>query len=308
MKNLVGKKIEGQGYVIVVHSPKGGCGKSTTSSNLVASLISQGYSVQAIDLDQQGNTKAACNSYFQNYMEDGFGRLKIKHSPIINSQDAYNKMSQSLMRSVLDPKATRKQGDELIQVRVPLELLTEIPYLREENDFIIIDTPGIENPFLTQLILLADLTIVPVLASNFDMIALGGLVTNLVSTARTIGIDPSTIPLMSVINMCDKRDAIAKQVRASLDMSGLPCAETIIPRRNHYRKITFSEIVAESTDAGKPYFKGPKRDILPCIEDQESLLEEIFYFLTNGFLPKNTNTSEEAENFNEELTTEKTGE
>ena len=68
MKNLVSKKIDGPGYVIVVHSPKGGCGKSTTSANLVATLISNGYSVQAIDLDQQGNFKSACNSYFQNYM------------------------------------------------------------------------------------------------------------------------------------------------------------------------------------------------------------------------------------------------
>lgn len=285
MKNLVGKKINGPGYVIVVHSPKGGCGKSTTAANLVASLMSSGYSVQAIDMDVQGNMNAACTSYFQNFMEDGYGRLKVKHTPIINSKDAYDKMSMNLTRAITNPKAGRQVGDELIQMRVPLELLTEMPYLREENDFIIIDTPGIENPFLTQLILLADLTIVPVNASNFDLQSLGRLVVSIVNTATNLNIDPTTIPIMSLINMCDKRDAIAKQVRSSLDMTGLPCAETIVPRRNHYRKITFSEIIGDASDAGKPYFKGPKRDTEPCIEDQKNLLTEIFYFLQHNKLP-----------------------
>lgn len=295
VKNLVSKKLDCPGYLIVVHSPKGGCGKSTTSSNLIASLVSKGYSVQAIDLDPQGNTKAACNSYFQNYMEDGFGRLKIKHNPILNSQDAYNRMAQNLKRSLLEPNAARKQGEEMMQVRVPLELLTEIPYLREENDFIVIDTPGMENPFLTQLILLSDLTIVPVLASNFDLVALTGLVLNLVSTAQTLNIDTSAIPIMSLINMCDKRDALAKQVRVLLNESGLPCADTIVPRRNHYRKITFSETFGEVEDAGKPYFKGSKRDVSPCIEDQESLLAEIFYFLEHGILPNQPTNQENSD-------------
>lgn len=298
MKNLISKKLSGPGFVIVVHSPKGGCGKSTTAVNLVANLISKGYSVQAIDLDIQGNMNAACTSYFQNFMEDGYGRLKVKHNPIINSKDAYEKMTNNLKNTIKNPKETRKVGDELIQVRVPLELLTELPYLREENDFVIIDTPGIENPFLTQLILLAELSIVPVNASNYDLLSLGRLVNNIVSSASNFNIDTATLPIMSVINMCDKRDAIAKQVRASLDMTGLPCAETIVPRRNHYRKITFSEMIGDNLDAGKPYFKGPKRDAQPCIEDQNNLLTEIFYFLEHGVLPHH-NESVDDEPFEE---------
>lgn len=299
MKNLVSKKIDGPGYVIVVHSPKGGCGKSTNSSNLVATLISRGYSVQAIDIDQQGNFKSACNSYFQNYMQDGYGRLKVKHDPIINSEEAYNKMSANLRRSITDPNAGRNAGDELMQVRVPIGLLTEIQYLREENDFIVIDTPGIENPFLTQLILLSDLTIVPVLPSNYDINALSRLVLSLVSTANTLAIDPADIPIISMLNICDKRDPMAKQIREALNLSGLPCTNTIIPQRQHYRKMTFTGVIGDMSDAGKPYFSGPKRSVAPCIEDQESLLNEIFYYLEHRVLPE---PSKEDENSGEELT------
>lgn len=299
MKNLVSKKIDGPGYVIVVHSPKGGCGKSTTSANLVATLISNGYSVQAIDLDQQGNFKSACNSYFQNYMQDGYGRLKVKHDPIINSEESYNKMSLNLRRSISEPKAGRNTGDELMQVRVPLALLSEIEYLREENDFIVIDTPGIENPFLTQLILLANLTVVPVLPSNYDILALSRLVSSLVNTANTLGVNPASIPIISMINICDKRDPMVKQIREALNMTGLPCTETVVPQRQQYRRMTFTGVLGDMSDAGKPYFVGPKRAVAPCVEDQESLINEIFYYLEHGVLPE---LSKEEENTDNELT------
>lgn len=305
MKNLVSKNFDGPGYVIVVHSPKGGCGKSTTSANLVASLISRGYSVQAIDLDVQGNFKSACNSYFNQFMEDGYGRLKVSHDPIINSEEAYNKMSLNLTNSIRNPNASRSAGDELMQVRVPVGLLTEIQYLRNENDFIVIDTPGIENPFLTQLILLSEITIVPVLPSNYDITALSRLVLSLVSTAKTLNIDNSDIPIVSMINMCDKRDAMAKKIRESLNMSGLPCTHTIIPQRQHYRKMTFTGIIGDVSDAGKPYFIGPKRSVAPCIEDQESLLNEILYFLEHRVLPEPPTDNEESV---EELTAQEAGE
>ncbi len=305
MKNLVSKKLEAPGFVIVVHSPKGGCGKSTTSSNLVATLISNGYSVQAIDIDQQGNFKSACNSYFQNYMQDGYGRLKVKHDPIINSEESYNKMSLNLKRSMKDPNAARNTGDELMQVRVPIGLLTEINYLREENDFIVIDTPGIENPFLTQLILVSDVTIVPVLPSNYDINALNRLVVSLVNTATSLKFDTENIPVISMLNICDKRDPMVKYIRETLNLSGLPCTQTIIPQRQHYRRMTFTGIIGDMSDAGKPYFSGAKRSVEPCIEDQQSLINEIFYYLEHGVLPE---LSKENENFNEELTPQEAGE
>lgn len=280
--NLVNKKIEGNGYLIVVSSPKGGVGKTTLATNLTANLISRGYSVQFIDVDKQQNGVTACNAFLSNYMQDGFGRLKVKGMPILDSEVASQKMSMNLLKSIRSPNSSFKKGDDMIETRVPLELLAELPYLKEESDFVIIDTPGISNPFITQLIIASDLTIVPVQPSGFDYQTLSLLVKDLVNTGNALNADISEVRLISVLNnVKGTKCSIADAMRDALNESGLPCANTQIVSRKHYAAIT---LPSEESQA-KPYYLGPKARTEKVIAEQDALLEEIFFYLANGQLP-----------------------
>ncbi|HFG7030459.1 TPA: ParA family protein [Acinetobacter baumannii] len=280
---LVNKKIDGLGYVIVVHTTKGGAGKTTTATNLAANLSSKGFSVQAIDIDVQNNTATTCESYFAKYMQPGFGRIKTKSSPIIVDSNSYDKMSNNLVRSLVDKKAKYHNEDSVIKVTAPVELLNELQYLKQENDFVIIDTPGIQNPFINQLVVLSDLTIIPVVPSNYDIQSLTGFVASINNTARQLNVDASQFPLTTLLNMVPKNDSIARELRELLNDNDLPCYNTIIANRKFYREITKTH---------SPYFKGPKKFTEPCVIEQDELLEEIFYFLNHKSMPETTNINQ----------------
>lgn len=280
--NLVNKKLEGDGFLIVVSTPKGGAGKTTLSTNLTANLISKGFSVQFIDIDKQQNGLSVCNSLLSSHMKEGFGRLKVKGTPILDSDLTSHRMSLNLRQSVLSPSSSFKKGDDMIETRVPLELLAELPYLKKESDFVIIDTPGISNPFITQLICASDLTLIPVQPSGFDFQTLTLLIDDLLKTGSKLGADVSKLPIISVLNNVKGQNcSIADSLREVLNESGLPTANTQIVSRKHYAAIT---LPCSKGDA-KPYYLGPKSRTEKVIEEQDSLLAEVLYFLKNGCLP-----------------------
>lgn len=281
--NLVNKKLEGDGYLIVVSTPKGGAGKTTLATNLTSNLISKGFSVQFIDIDKQQNGLTVCNSLLSNHMQEGFGRLKVKGMPILDSDLTSHKMSLNLRQSVLSPNSSFKKGDDMIETRVPLELLAELPYLKKESDFVIIDTPGISNPFITQLICASDLTIIPVQPSGFDFQTLSLLVDDLIRTGTKLGADVSTLPIISVLNNVKGQSCtIADSMRDVLNENGLPTANTQIVSRKHYAAITLPTAKGDA----KPYYLGPKSRTEKVIEEQDELLGEVLYFLNNGSLPE----------------------
>lgn len=286
--NLVSKKIQGNGYLIVVSTPKGGAGKTTLATNITANLVMNGFSVQFIDIDKQQNGATVCNSMLANYMQEGYGRLKVKGMPILDSDLATSKMSMNLLKSIRSPSSSFKKGDDLIETRVPLELLAELPYLKQESDFVIIDTPGISNPFITQLIVASNLTLVPVQPSGFDYQTLNLLVNDLVVTGRALGADVSKLPIISILNnVKGAKCSIADVMRNALNESGLPCANSQIPSRKHYATIT----LPTSASNAKPYYIGPKARTEKIILEQDNLLKEIFYYLEHGSLPQSCNTS-----------------
>ena len=140
-------------YVIVVGNEKGGSGKTTTAMHITAALLDKGYKVGTMDLDvrQQSFTR-----YIENrtkWSEDSGRKLAMpEHIVVPISEGA--------------AMAERQNNDKE-------NFLQAIESLRDENDFIVIDSPG-SDTFLSRLgHASADTLITPINDSFVDFDLLG---------------------------------------------------------------------------------------------------------------------------------------
>jgi len=126
----------GSGSMICVLGPKGGTGKTVTTSNLSASLAAMGKSVVAVDLDVQFGDLALCMGVPPNVT-----MYDLANSPgslDAEKVEAYLVPHDSGARILVAP--TRPDQARFITV----ELLREVfSILRQSNDFVVVDTsPG----------------------------------------------------------------------------------------------------------------------------------------------------------------------
>lgn len=138
-------------YIIVLGNEKGGTGKSTTAMHLITSLLRSGFTVGSIDIDARQGT---LTRYFENrhtYAKDK--RLNPSILPIPNHIP--------LNTSSIENKREAEQQDEE-NFNYTLQNL-------QQNDFIVIDTPG-HDLFLSRLAhSYADTLITPLNDSFVDL-------------------------------------------------------------------------------------------------------------------------------------------
>jgi pilus assembly protein CpaE len=126
----------GHGSMICVLGPKGGTGKTVTTSNLVAALAISGKRVAVVDLDLQFGDLALCMG-----VRPETTIYDLASSPgSLDSEklDAYLVPHESGARVLVAPTRPDQAGI------VTVEFLREIyAILRETNDFVVVDTsPG----------------------------------------------------------------------------------------------------------------------------------------------------------------------
>ena len=132
----------GQPHFIVFANEKGGTGKSTTAVHTAIALAASGHRVGALDLDQRQRTMTR---YLEN--RDATMRRLDKHL----AHAAYE---------VLDDQS--EAG-----------LAAAIDRLSAENDVIVIDTPGRDDPVARAAILRADTLVTPMNDSFVDLDLIG---------------------------------------------------------------------------------------------------------------------------------------
>ena len=132
----------GQPHFIVFANEKGGTGKSTTAVHTAIALAASGHRVGALDLDQRQRTMTR---YLEN--RDATMRRLDKHL----AHAAYE---------VLDDQS--EAG-----------LAAAIDRLSGENDVIVIDTPGRDDPVARAAILRADTLVTPMNDSFVDLDLIG---------------------------------------------------------------------------------------------------------------------------------------
>jgi pilus assembly protein CpaE len=226
----------GRGSMICVLGPKGGTGKTVTTSNLAASLAGSGKRVAVMDLDLQFGDLALCMGVRPETtiydLANAGGSLDAE------KLDAYLVPHESGARVLVAP--TRPDQATFIGV----EFLREIySVLRDNNDFVVVDTsPG----FSAEVISAIDASNQIVMLGMLDTLSLKNTRLGL-ETLDLMGYEPANTVL--VLNRADSRVGISDDD-----------VERIVGRKPEIRVPSDVEITRSVND-GRPIVLGrPKSE------------------------------------------------
>lgn len=129
-------------HLIVFANEKGGSGKSTTAVHTAVALVAAGRSVAAIDLDARQRT-------FARYMD--------------------NRKETEKRKSIKLPIP----DFETVDSTDPIDIERRIEALSETHEFILIDTPGRDDPLARAAIAMSDTLVTPINDSFVDLDLIG---------------------------------------------------------------------------------------------------------------------------------------
>ncbi len=230
--------------VICVVNQKGGVGKTTTAVNLSASLAAANRRTLLIDLDSQGNAtgglgvdKESINS--KNICSVILGEVKLADTTI----DIYPDLLNGYLH--VCPANHELTGAEIHLIETEnreYRLKNAIDEIRDEYDYIFIDSPPSLSLLTINALAAADRVLIPVQCEYYALEGIGQLQTT-ISLARQ-RLNPSLEVEGYLLTMFDSRNNICHSV-----------AEDV---RNHFGEQTFDTVIsrnvklAEAPSHGKP--------------------------------------------------------
>jgi len=129
-------------HLIVFANEKGGTGKSTTAVHIAVALAAQGRRVAAIDLDTRQKT-------FARYLENRLATVRREGVELATP------------------------GFEVFDPAKGVEIGARLDALGDDNEFVIVDTPGRDDPHAMKAVARADTLVTPINDSFIDLDLIG---------------------------------------------------------------------------------------------------------------------------------------
>ncbi len=212
--------------VLAITNQKGGVGKTTTSINLAASLVTTGRKVLLVDLDPQGNATMG-SGIDKRGLKATVYQVLLGEMPL----SAVRVHSQSGGFDVI-PANRELAGAEVEMVNLPereTRLKTALDELSDQYDFVLIDCPPALNLLTVNGLCAANAVMIPMQCEYY---ALEGL-SDLVQTIKKVraNLNPGLEIEGLLRTMYDPRNMLAQQVSDQLQQHfGAKVYRTVIPR------------------------------------------------------------------------------
>ena len=212
--------------VLAITNQKGGVGKTTTSINLAASLVTTGRRVLLVDLDPQGNATMG-SGIDKRGLKATVYQVLLGEMPI----SAVRVHSQSGGFDVI-PANRELAGAEVEMVDLPereTRLKTALEDISSQYDFVLIDCPPALNLLTVNGLCAANAVMIPMQCEYY---ALEGL-SDLVQTIKKVrvNLNPGLEIEGLLRTMYDPRNMLAQQVSDQLQQHfGAKVYRTVIPR------------------------------------------------------------------------------
>ncbi len=211
--------------IISISNQKGGVGKTTTAVNLSAGLVLTGKKVLLIDTDPQAN--ATINLLPPEYnpeftIKDVFYGTKLDAAICSSTADSLDIIPSLLSFAAIESEFISKIGRELILKK---SLNDQV---KQQYDFIIIDTPPALGMISINTLVAADEVIVPI----HEFYALEGveLLMNVIAQIKE-ELNPKLTVSAFLLTMHDERTNLAKDVKEKIhEIFGDMVLDTTIPR------------------------------------------------------------------------------